>query len=119
MYDGDKKRYTGRSTRMLKEAIRLSGKGYAVYVMGSDTRHAKLLELMLEGLNPLEHHGIKFECPESLPHFDWRTMTLANTWPNVKVLVDHWVIENRYRYMLDMLYQFDSIEKEDEDGHRD
>jgi hypothetical protein len=109
MYDVDKQRRTGRTTRMLEEAIRLSSKGHAVYVMGRDPRHAEELQLALEDLNPPEYHGIKFETVESLPHFDWRRMCLARAHPNCRVLVDHWVIESRYAALLEILHQFDKV----------
>jgi hypothetical protein len=101
---------TGRTTRMLQEAIRLSNKGHAVYVVGADSRHAKLLQIALDTLSPPLDHGIKFEDAERFPSLDWNTMRMLRAHPNCRVLVDHWVIESRYAAMLEMLHRFDPTE---------
>lgn len=103
-------RGSGRTTRMLKEALRLNSKGYAVYVVGATAAHARDLERSLFNLNPSEGHGIKFESAESQLEFDWRLMRRPGSAPNARFLVDHWAIEYRYADMLEMLHRFDSKE---------
>jgi hypothetical protein len=106
----DKLRGTGRTTRMIKEAIRLSGKGHAVTVIGHDWQHARMLQSMLDSLDPSGSYDIKIERADDLPQFDWRLLKASGAAPNERFLVDHWTIESRYRVMLEMLRQFDSEE---------
>ena len=101
---------TGRTTRMLKEAIRLSGKGYALYVVAADRPHQLTLQSMLDELRPPRGHGIKIEYVEMFPEIDWQTMSMPNARPNCRVLVDHYTIEHRFRYMLQQLHAFDKEE---------
>jgi hypothetical protein len=108
--DADKLRSTGRTTRMLQEAIRLSEQRHAVYVISASTYHREMLQIKLDSLNPPEYHGIKIEVADALPTFDWKRMCLKGAHPNCRVLVDHWVIESQYSEMLKMLHQFDAEE---------
>lgn len=89
---------------MLLEAARLALAGRAVYVITATREHAKQLESQVAGLWPL---GIKFETPDSVENFCWRTMSLTGAHPNCVVLVDHFAIESHFAEMLDMLHRFD------------
>lgn len=100
---------SGRTTRMLEEAIRLASEGRAVYLVFptlqrcESVKRGKMRELTGRERTP----GIKFETPETLTNIDWHTMTLARAHPNCVLLVDHHVIEQRFAAMLKMLHRFD------------
>lgn len=112
MYDVDKQRRTGRTTRMLNEALKISAQGNAVYVVGDSAHHAIRLRHQFIGMNPPQGHGIKFENANQLPELDWQTLQLRGAHPNCIVLVDHYAIERRYAHVLEMLCRFDQPETE-------
>jgi hypothetical protein len=108
MYEIDQYRQTGRSTRMLHEAMRLSKERRAVYVVADNLNHVKVLEGVLAAMYPNEvHHGIKIDTPELLGKFDWWTLRVERAHPNCVFLVDHYCIERRFAPLLNMLHQFD------------
>lgn len=94
---------TGRTTRMIEEARRLAGEGRAVYVVVDPPSEDRIKKLTSS-----PRMGIKVETTiRGLGNFDWETMSLRNAHPNCVVLVDHYVIEQRFGAMLDMLHRFD------------
>lgn len=94
----------GRTTRMLEDARRLKDEGKAVYVMAANARHAKALREQFGDKN----NSVKFETPDSLSNFDWRTFRLPGAHPNCVVLVDHFAIESQFSSLLDMLHRYDA-----------
>lgn len=107
-YDANERKGTGRTTRMLEEALRLSSEGRAVYVVADNRAHAKTIEAQLAALSPPEHHGIKVEDGNRFPELDWVTMTMPRAHPNCAVLVDHYAVERRIVLMLQMMHRFDA-----------
>lgn len=107
-YNANARKGTGRTTRMLQEAIRLALAGRAVYVVGANSAHAKTLEAQLAALSPPERHGIKFEDATRFPELDWNTMTIRRAHPKCVVLVDHYAIERGIALMLEMMHRFDA-----------
>jgi hypothetical protein len=109
MYDVDTQRGTGRTTRMLEEAIRLSSEGYEVCVITHSHSHANMLRIMLEDLTKLDGHEVRVMPAAQADErdFDWVFMRFPWGSANQRVLVDHWAIESRYATMLEMLHQFD------------
>lgn len=108
MYEDETKRRTGRSTRLIEEALRLSAEGKAVYVVCDSPAHVNVMSNMLAAMNPPRQHGIKFENANLFPELNWQTMSLTkNAHPKCVVLVDHWAIERRYGRILEMLTRFD------------
>lgn len=99
-------RQTGRTSRMLADAFEQARKGRAVYVVAANVRHAHHLEDMAGSV--AKELGIKFETPETLGNFDWRTMSLKNAHPNCVAIVDHYAIECEYSALLEMLHRYDS-----------
>lgn len=95
---------TGRTTRMLKEAVALSREGKSVYIVAANTEHVRTLRIMLSREDSLY---INIDTPEGLGNFEWESMTLRNAWPNCVVLVDHYTIEYRFHAMLAMLHKYD------------
>ena len=99
-------RRTGRTARMLDEAKELARQGRAVYVIAATYAHAKNLEHIAG--EECQQLGIKFETPDSLGNFDWRTMRLITGHPNCVVLADHFAIETHFAQMLEMLHRYDA-----------
>lgn len=97
------KRATGRTTRLLDEAIRLANEGRAVYVIA---RQATMLQ---EEINKrLPNSGIK--CEESIPYgFSWPAMRVIGSHPNCVWLIDHYAIESdrQFAAMFEMMMRFD------------
>ena len=101
----DQHMQTGRTTRMMHDALLKRCQGKTVYVIVSclrdvDTYHARY-----------NHTGIHFEEIGSIRYeFDWESFTIRGTDPSTVVLVDHYVIEQhiscQYSYLLDKANQF-------------
>jgi hypothetical protein len=94
---------TGRTTRLIAEAKRLSAERRAVYVISRD---AKAIEEQIEQECP--GCGIKVE--EHVPHaFDWVTMRVRGSHPNCVWLIDHWIIASdpKFASMFEMMTRFD------------
>jgi hypothetical protein len=102
----DKHARTGRTTRLLQEARRLSDESRAVYVVVSSESLVKAFST-----EEFRRRGIKVETMASLGHLELETMRLRGAHPNSAVLVDHYVIERRFRPMLEMLHRFDLPEE--------
>lgn len=100
-------RKTGRSTRMLNEAKRLNDAGRAVYVIANTESEAMRLSDQFKELTD-QPTGVKFETPGTIRHFDWETLRPKGAHPNCVFLVDHFVIEQRFARILEMLHAFDS-----------
>jgi ABC-type branched-subunit amino acid transport system substrate-binding protein len=100
----DRRRQTGRTTRMLAEAVKLAKKGKAVYIVVADMAQKRQMEKQFGkafwGL------GIKFETPYSPGNFDWETMTFRGAHPDCVTLVDHYAIEARFPRLVEMLHRY-------------
>lgn len=103
----EKLRKTGRTTRMLQEAISFAKQGRAVYVIAGSADHRNQLEKRISDLcYGLTNLGIKVEYPA--PHnFDWDYLRLKGAHPNCVVLIDHHTIERRYAAILHELHRYD------------
>lgn len=103
-------RQTGRTTRMIKQAVELAQAGKAVYIVAFNLVHKAGIERRMEseGID-FERLGIKVEIQYRLPELDWTTMTLPGAHPNCVVLADHATIEGRYRRLLEMLHRYDEV----------
>lgn len=99
------RRQSGRTTRLLEEAINLVRAGRAVYVIGADKQHCWHLKNAAGLLAP--EVEITFETPETLSNFDWETFRLRGAHPNCIVLVDHFTIETHFSRLIEMLHRFD------------
>lgn len=101
-------RRTGRTTRMLEDAMAMARNGRAVYVIGATKHHAD----MLRGVAgpAADQLGIKFEAAREsgLGNMDWETMSLQGAHPNCAVLVDHYAIESKFAAVLEMLHRYDA-----------
>ena len=97
----DAKRATGRTTRMLAEAVRLRDEGHAVYVIAANYSHVKMLRQHLGD----SARGIEVTAVNDT--FDWTTMRVRGSHPNIVTLVDHYAIECRIGPLLEMWTRFD------------
>lgn len=105
--DAQSKRASGRTHRMMLEAINLAQNGRAVYVVCHTMAHANYLHR--EWADKTQGLGIKFETTETLgPSWSWETMKSLGMHPNCVVLVDNWAIEGRFSAMLEMLTRWDN-----------
>lgn len=112
-------RNTGRTTRVIEDAIRLAREGRAVYVLGADYGHAKVLQRIIDK-RAGKYHGIKCESPGGLgTQYNWDTGRLEGAHPNCVVLIDHHAIERRYAGVIEMLHRYDPPMMPQPDGRGD
>lgn len=98
---------TGRSHRMIREALQLARDGYTVTVIGLfNEGEAKLRRLANElSTSPQDVQNIIFTKMRGI--WDIENILAANgNDDKIKYLVDHAVIENQYRCTLDMLHRY-------------
>lgn len=113
-------RLTGRTTRMLEEAIRLSSAGRAVYVM-MHTRTAeaefKHRAAMICEKRGIEVPAIKYETWESLGGnrgVDLTQQKMLGAHPNCCLFIDHHFYQHHFEHILAGFHQWDRIEFEDD-----
>ena len=98
---------TGRTTRLLIDAIKYARDGEAVYVIAANRREqGRLIVLLQDMTNDLDALGIKVETPMSVD-LDWDSFTLRGAHPNCRVLVDHFTIEHWFSTLLSQLHRYD------------
>jgi hypothetical protein len=88
---------------MLREAVRLAEvENRAVYVIAGNNEQARsFANRVPKGL------GIQFETVQTLPEFDWETLSLPGAHLNCVVLVDHYAIESKFGHILKELHRYD------------
>lgn len=98
------KRQTGRTTRMIQEAIAVASQGKTVVVLMKDEHQAKLWRSVAGGVQGIEIICMRLRMPE----FDWKTLTFT-AGPHIKkkLLIDHDVFEAYQRDMLKAWTQYD------------
>lgn len=99
----DSLRCTGRTTRMVEEAIRLAKEGKMVYLVFNTVRDCREFSLK----HRLTEHRLIKTFHMSHPDLNWETMQIDYGLKDAVTLVDHYVIECRYSKVLDMLHRFD------------
>lgn len=97
---------TGRTTRMLQEAIKLSEQGRAVYVVAVSHPHAARLQHVLDEMAGRANHGIKVETAQALG-FSWEQLRVPGAHDNCVFLIDHGAIEWQFSRVLAELHRFD------------
>ena len=97
----DKKRQTGRTTRMLQHACDMDRLGLAVRVLAASDNHAAGLRRRLP-----PGSGVKVETADTV-RLDWPKMACVGD-PNCVVLVDHYVIERECGPLLEMWTRYDA-----------
>ena len=99
----ERSRQTGRTNRMILQAMELAEEGKTVYILVASIIHKNSIVERLGNNYP----NIKVETFETLSDFDFRTMELNGIYPDCVVLCDHYTIEKLYGPMLDELYAYD------------
>jgi hypothetical protein len=98
---------TGRTTRLLIDAVSCANKGEAVYVIAANSVERKrLLRLLWDMVDDQLCLGIKVETPMSVD-LDWDSFTIRGESPDCRVLVDHFAIEHWFSTLLSQLHRYD------------
>lgn len=108
-------RQSGRTTRMLEEAI-LSHQvdRRAVYILSPDEnikQETKRLAMRLCHQKGIElPSSIKFETVESLGfnNIDWKEKKLHNAHPNCKLFIDHHVYAKYFDFAIEGFHKYDN-----------
>lgn len=125
-YQQEFKRSTGRTTRMLEEALREAKAGrHVVVVSGTNESSRHLLDLfwVVAGRRSVDVHRKSFDRVCVANHsdgdgivcfwtfgescMDMQTLKLPHPYENSVVLVDHWFLEERLRVAMEMMVRFD------------
>jgi len=97
-------RKSGRTTRMIKEAMELADKGHAVYVLTANAKERCRIEGIIRGVT--DTALIKVETWQSLRRsVDERTLTLGLAHPNCRLVIDHYAIEHRFAVQMNIWMQ--------------
>ncbi len=99
-------RRTGRTTRLVYDAIEAAAKGHAVYIVMACHGEIKRVQQLL-GTERMHRLGIKIETAESLGAWDWDTLRNRGAHANCVFLVDHHAIEARFSGLLAELHRYD------------
>jgi len=116
----DRNRATGRTARMLLEAVKLAKQGKTVYLVADSSMQVKYLEARL----PIDirqsttydgSYGVTMSIGEgrikiisaNLGHIDWDELTVMGADLQAVAFVDHFAIESRFRKLLEMYHRFD------------
>lgn len=112
----DDLRQTGRSTRMLNEAEKLSHGGYCFVIAGSVLERDRLMREFLKMFADSRSAGenkvytatgqVSFEAITQID-LDWHTLRPVGCHQSCRVLIDHWVFEKTYGHILKELHRFD------------
>jgi hypothetical protein len=111
-------RQTGRSTRMLLEAEKLSRDGgYCFVIAGSQLERDRLRRKFLKLFSGCRDAGpnkvytptgqVSFEAIADVD-LDWNLLRPMACHNSCAVLIDHWVFEKTYGHILKELHRFDS-----------
>ena len=106
-------RQTGRSYRMMEEAVKTACTGQRVYVVMSNVRQHKYFERLLNLAHanlkidkPLKALDIRLEGPNTLGDFCVREMRVR-TDCQAKLLVDHNYFADHYRFAIEGFHKYD------------
>lgn len=104
-------RASGRSTRMLKEAIaeaKLKKTQSPIFVIGHSQQHCRILEDMAAQIDPEVAHDkklIRFMSSED-PNFDFDSFRVLGS--NSPVFVDHFAIASRYGHIIEEYFRWNT-----------
>ena len=102
---------TGRTTRMLLDALRLCRARQQVYVVATNIADITRLNRMLDALGRTKEEidGLAFVkvVSSSGGNFDWDLAIVRGAYSGSIVLIDHWAIESHFSYILSMLTRYD------------
>lgn len=109
-------RQSGRTTRMLEEAIQKHKEGRAVYILVHDEKYGNSLKKDFEilcrksGLLCMPQ-SIKFETVESLGfnNINWQDKKLHHAHSNCKLLIDHHVYAKYFSFAIEGFHEYDNM----------
>lgn len=111
-------RQTGRSYRMMKEALNHAKNGRAVYVLLSDVQQKQYFEYLLEKVCADEGYiannkrlGIKIETIQSLGGFngvDLKNKRIIGSHTNCVLLIDHHFYATHFDFAIQGFHNYDS-----------
>ena len=106
-------RQTGRTTKLLFEAIKLWVNQEKVCVVFANfhdrERYEKKINLIISNMRCLFNNNlqnIQFVCSDDIS-WNWFNMTYRGLCPSTKYLIDHSAIEKRFGTILTELHRFD------------
>jgi hypothetical protein len=115
-------RRTGRTTRLLREAVRLASEGKAVFVVSVGNRLLNMFRYMPEAHQTFQSHpvdrnqyghvwtkGSLVFLSSGSSVIDWESLTIPGMrgMRNGVLLVDHYAIEEKFKKHLEMLHRYD------------
>lgn len=107
-------RLSGRTSRMLLQALILNKQGKAVYVLCAHKQSimhtARLLGSICEKMGRAVPLGIKFETWDSIGRnqVDFENTRLRASHPNCELLIDHHFFEHHFSFALCGYHQWDA-----------
>lgn len=121
-------RGSGRTTRMIEEALRNDAEGEAVCILCHDNnfkREAERLAMLIcKQKGVVLPSSIKFETVESLgfSNINWERKKLYHAHSNHKLIVDHHVYAKYFGFAIEGFHQYDNqmiVNKRDDRGFHD
>lgn len=103
----DLKRQTGRTTRLLKEAIRLLIAGRQVCVVASSREEASRFRRVFREELGAVGESVVVKALREVRYFNWHAMNFPGLPSDVEVLIDHHAIELEFGALLEMWERFD------------
>lgn len=112
-------RRTGRTTRLLQDVIHLASEGKHVVVVSEGNTLLNVFSNMpivkqvfkrrpvSGGYVHISNGTIDFLHPENR-HIDWYNLTIRGSQKEI-FLVDHYVIERKFKKLIEMLHRYDEI----------
>lgn len=108
------RRQTGRSYRMVEEAIKIAETGQRVYIIMSQNKQYKYFQRLINNAHanlkvkvPISSLDIRLEGPTTLGDFCLNTMTVK-TDLDAKLLVDHKYFEVFYGFAIKGFHKYDA-----------
>ena len=96
---------TGRTQRLIEEALRCESAGNAVIIVTESSAGADFIKKRIKDIR--KDSKIEVCTPYDKSGFDWRTMSFFGTHPETVVLIDHYTIEVKFHKILEILHRFD------------
>jgi hypothetical protein len=104
----DALRQTGRTSRMIDEAICAAKTGKLVYIICDNIDQRKAVEKQIEKFIRSNTLRVRVCEPQHVGEINWETLTITGQSNNTIVFIDHLVIENRLHTALEMLNRWNS-----------
>ena len=108
-------RGSGRTTRMIEEALQKHDEGRAVYILMHDMCMKRELERLAMQICRMRgkvlSSSIKFETVESLGgihHIDWKNRKVLGAHPNCALIIDHHVWATHFGFAIEGYHEYDN-----------